>query len=284
MTLTATRPDPPATANAQAASGSSFAAGMKVLPKAEREAMYAVYGFCRIVDDIADDEERLPIAERRVALDAWHDHVRALYAGGDPGPAAMLVGPVARYGLEEVDFQAVIDGMRMDLEALRGPSMATLDLYCDRVASAVGRLSVKIFGMEDAAGRELAHHLGRALQLTNILRDVDEDAEMGRLYLPDELLSGAGIAGREPAVVIADPRLESVCRTLADMAEDHYARAGQVLATRPAGRLAAPRLMAAAYGGVLKGLRRRGWTVPRRRVRVNKVAMLWLLAREGLFG
>jgi phytoene synthase len=284
MTLTATRPDPQvAAANAQAASGSSFAAGMRVLPKPEREAMYAIYAFCRIVDDIAD-EQRLPIAEQRVALDAWRGHIRALYTGGDPGPAAMLAGPVARYGLAEADFHAVIDGMRMDLEGLRGPSMATLDLYCDRVASAVGRLSVKIFGMEDAAGVELAHHLGRALQLTNILRDVDEDAEMGRLYLPEELLAEAGVAARDPLAAVADPRVDGTCRALAQLAETHYARAGEVLAARPPGRLAAPRLMAAAYSGVLRNLLRRGWTPPRPRVRVNKAALLWLLLREGLFG
>jgi phytoene synthase len=284
MTLTATRPDAQAAANAQAASGSSFSAGMRVLPKAERGAMYAVYGFCRIVDDIADDEEKLPIGERRAALDAWRGHVRALYAGGDPGPAAMLAGPVARYGLAEADFQAVIDGMGMDLEGVVGPSMATLDLYCDRVASAVGRLSVKIFGMEAAPGLELAHHLGRGLQLTNILRDVDEDAEMGRLYLPEELLNEAGVTSRAPLVAVADPRLDGVCRALAEVADAHYAGANAVLAARPAGRLAPPRLMAAAYSGVLKGMRRRGWAPPRRRVGVNKVALLWLLAREGLFG
>jgi presqualene diphosphate synthase len=283
MTLTATRPETQAAANAQAASGSSFAAGMRVLPKAEREAMYAVYGFCRIVDDIAD-EQVLPIAEQRVALDAWRGHVRALYAGGDPGPAAMLAEPVARYGLEEADFQAVIDGMGMDLEGLCGPSMATLDLYCDRVASAVGRLSVKVFGMEHEPGLELAHHLGRGLQLTNILRDVDEDADIGRLYLPDELLTEAGVTSRDLAEVVADPRLDGVCRALAQVADAHYAGAGKVLAARPAGRLAAPRLMAAAYAGVLKGMRRRGWAPPRRRVGVNKAALLWLLAREGLFG
>ena len=283
MTLTATRPDAQLAANAQAASGSSFAAGMRVLPKAEREAMYAIYSFCRIVDDIVD-EQRLPIAEQRMALDAWRGHVRALYAGGDPGPAAMLAGPVAGYGLAEADFQAVIDGMRMDLEGLQGPSLATLDLYCNRVASAVGRLSVKIFGMEDAAGRELAHHLGRALQLTNILRDVDEDADMGRLYLPDELLAEAGVTTRDPIAAVADPRLDGACRALAEVAETHYARAADVLDARPPGRLAAPRLMAAAYAGVLKGLRRRGWAPPRRRVRVNKAALLWLLVREGLLG
>ena len=226
---------------------------MRVLPKAERTAMYAIYGFCRIVDDIAD-EEGPPIAERQAALSAWRGHIRALYAGGDPqaadlGPAAMLAEPVARYGLAEADFQAVIDGMEMDFVGLRGPDMATLDLYVDRVACAVGRLSVRVFGMDEAPGLDLADHLGRALQLTNILRDLDEDAQMGRLYLPDELLAEAGITSRDPGEVAADPRLAAVCDKLAALAEDHYAKAAALLATRPRGRLAPPKLMAAAYGG-----------------------------------
>jgi phytoene synthase len=288
MTLTATHSAPQAevanaTENARAASGSSFSAGMKVLPKAERNAMYAIYGFCRIVDDIAD-EEGPPIAERQAALEAWRGHIHALYAGGDPGPAAMLAEPVARYGLAEADFQAVIDGMEMDFVGIRGPDLATLDLYVDRVASAVGRLSVRVFGMDEAPGLDLAHHLGRALQLTNILRDIDEDAEMGRLYLPDEFLTEAGIASRDPADVAADPRIAAVCDRLAAQADGHYAKATAVLATRPRGRLAAPKLMAAAYGQVLANLRRRGWAAPRSRVRVNKAALLWLAARETLFG
>jgi squalene synthase HpnD len=283
MTLTATRPDPQAAANAQAASGSSFAAGMRVLPKAEREAMYAVYGFCRIVDDIAD-EAGPPIAERQAELDAWRGHIRALFAGGDPGPAQMLAPAVARYGLAESDFQDVIDGMQMDLTGLSRPDMATLDLYCDRVASAVGRLSVRIFGMDAEPGHRLAHSLGRGLQLTNILRDIDEDAQMGRLYLPEELLSEAGITARDPQAVAADPRLSGVCDVLATLADDYYAKADAILAARPGGHLAPPRLMSAAYAGVLAGLRRRGWTAPRARVRVNKPALLWRMAREILFG
>jgi phytoene synthase len=284
MTLTAARPAlKTETANAQAASGSSFSAGMKVLPKPERTAMYAIYGFCRIVDDIAD-EEGPPIAERRAALQAWRGHIRALYAGGDPGPAAMLAAPIARYGLAEADFQAVVDGMEMDFIGLRGPDMARLDLYVDRVACAVGRLSVRVFGMDEAPGLDLAHHLGRALQITNILRDIDEDAQMGRLYLPDELLTGAGIASRDPAQVAADPRLAAVCDKLAALAEADFAKAAALLATRPRGRLAPPKLMAAAYGQVLANLRRRGWAAPRARVRVNKAALIWLAARETLFG
>jgi phytoene synthase len=287
MTLTATAaPDDAratAQANAQAASGSSFYAGMRVLPKAEREAMYAVYGFCRIVDDIADDQTR-PIPEQARELDAWRADVEALYAGRPPGRAAMLAAAVARYGLEKADFLAVIDGMQMDLEGIVRPDLATLFLYCERVAVAVGRLSVKVFGMPAAEGEALAQHLGLALQLTNVLRDVDEDAAMGRLYLPDELLGEAGIRTRDPHAAIAAPGVDLVCRALCATALEHFAEADRIMAARPPGRLSAPRLMSAAYADVLRRMQARGWTPPRTRVKTNKAAMLWLLVRQGLFG
>ena len=204
-----------ASAQETQASGSSFYAGMRVLPKAEREAMFAVYGFCRQVDDIADDLEG-ERAERRAGLDAWRADIEALYAGRDPGRAALVAEPVRRFGLRKADFLAVIDGMQMDAdEDIRAPAMAKLDLYCDRVASAVGRLSVRIFGMDDGPGEALAHHLGRALQLTNILRDLDEDAGMGRLYLPRELLDAVGMTSSDPVAVVSDPRVDAACRALA---------------------------------------------------------------------
>jgi phytoene synthase len=287
MTLTATAQAPQdrqtAEANEKAASGSSFYAGMRVLPKAEREAMYAVYGFCRIVDDIADDQTR-PIPEQRRELDAWRADVEALYADREPGRAAMLAHAVARYGLEKADFLAVIDGMQMDLEGIVRPDLATLFLYCERVAVAVGRLSVKVFGMPAEDGEALAQHLGLALQLTNVLRDVDEDAAMGRLYLPDELLTEAGIATRDPHAAIAAPGVDHVCRALAATAQAHFAQASAIMAAKPPGLLAAPRLMEAAYGGVLKRLLARGWAPPRTRVRTNKAALVWLLVKQGLFG
>jgi len=168
----------------QKVSGSSFYAGMRILPKAERSAMFAIYGFCRAVDDIVDEPGGEP-AERKVELDAWRSDVEHLYAGEAPGKMGFLAADIRRFGLAKADFLAVIDGMQMDLDQdIRAPDAAMLDLYCDRVASAVGRLSVKVFGMDEAPGLELAHHLGRALQLTNILRDLDEDASIGRLYLP----------------------------------------------------------------------------------------------------
>ena len=136
-----------------------------------------------------------------------------------------MADAVRRFGLARADFDAVIDGMAMDVERdIRWPTAAELDLYCDRVASAVGRLSVRVFGMDEAPGRALAYHLGRALQLTNILRDIDEDAGIGRVYLPLEGLTGAGIAITTPTEVTADPRIDLVARTLAAEAEGHYAR------------------------------------------------------------
>ena len=271
-----------ATAQQTQASGSSFYAGMRVLPKAEREAMFAVYGFCRQVDDIADDLEG-PRAERRMQLDAWRADIEALFAGRAPGRAALVAEPMRRFGLRKADFLAVIDGMQMDAdEDIRAPVMAKLDLYCDRVASAVGRLSVRIFGMDDAPGEALAHHLGRALQLTNILRDLDEDAGMGRLYLPREALDAAGVTSSDPVAVISDPRVDAACRALAAEARRHYAAADEVMSARPRGRLAAPRLMEKVYGRILERTQAAGWAPPRRRVKLAKAELFWILLRHGL--
>jgi phytoene synthase len=266
------------------ASGSSFYAGMRVLPKAERAAMFAVYAFCRAVDDIADDIHG-PREERRAALDAWRADIESLYAGQAPGRAGIVAEAAHRFGLEKVDFLAVIDGMQMDAdEDIRAPDMAKLDLYCDRVASAVGRLSVKVFGMEQAPGLKLAHHLGRALQLTNILRDLDEDAGLGRLYLPRELLAAAGITSDDPAAVIADPRVDEACQALAEQAHAHYRAADWVMAARPVGKLAAPRLMGAVYSRILARTEAAGWAPPRSRARLGKGELMWILLRRGLFG
>jgi phytoene synthase len=174
----------------------------------------------------------------------------------------------------------VIDGMAMDVERdIRWPAHDVLDLYCDRVASAVGRLSVDVFGMERDVGVRLAHHLGRALQLTNILRDIDEDAAIGRVYLPREAIERAGIPLGDIAALIADPRLDAACRPVADEAARHFAEAERILAERPRGHLIAPRLMAAAYSELLRRMRRQGWAAPRARVRHNRLALLWTLVR-----
>ena len=265
-------------------SGSSFYTAMRLMPKVEREAMFAIYIFCRLVDDIADDGTR-PRPARAAALAEWRRDLDALYTGRPAGQAAFLQGPVRAFGLRQADFLDVIRGMEMDVDAdIRAPDLATLGLYCDRVAVAVGRLSTRIFGMDDAPGGDLAHHLGRALQLTNILRDLDEDAAIGRLYLPRELLVLAGIEGNEPEAVIGDGRVDDACRALAAQALDHFAAADRLLRSRPRGRLLAPRLMGAVYHALLQRMLAEGWAPPRRRVRISKPHLLYLVVRCSVFG
>jgi phytoene synthase len=268
----------------QKVSGSSFYAGMRVLPKRERLAMYAIYAFCREVDDIVDEPVGT-VESRRAALTQWRSDVDSLYAGGPAGQMGFLAEDIGRYGLEQADFIAVIDGMEMDLDQdIRAPSLAELELYCDRVAGAVGRLSVKVFGMEDEPGAALARPLGRALQLTNILRDIDEDAGIGRLYLPREPLEAAGITSNDPDTVIADPRVDVACKTVARLARDYYRQADSVMATRPAGKLAAPRLMSAVYANILTKMEAAGWAPPRERAKIGKAALLWIVLSRGLMG
>ncbi len=263
--------------------GSSFYAAMRLLPAPEREAMYAVYDFCRQVDDIADDEGPSP-QERRNQLDLWRRALDDLYDRDIDSDLTRPLAPhIRRYGLLRADFLAVIDGMEMDVgEPIRAPDFATLDLYCDRVASAVGRLSVRIFGMAEAPGVDLAHHLGRALQFTNILRDLDEDADNGRLYLPAEALAAAGIAEREPRAVVDHAGIDAAARWLADKALAHYRAAEAIIAARPGGRLRAPRLMIGVYGHYLRAMLRDGWTPPRRRQSLGKARLLWIVLTRGL--
>ncbi len=165
--------------------------------------------------------------------------------------------------------------MDMDVaEDIQAPSFATLDLYCDRVASAVGRLSVHVFGVPRAHGKDLAHHLGRAFQLTNILRDVDEDAEIDRLYLPREALVAAGIQSTLPKEVVAHPALGAACQPVIERAKAHFATAYKVMALCPRASVKAPRIMGIAYHGILDNLIARGFAAPRQRVSVSKLRLV----------
>ncbi|MCC7348062.1 MAG: squalene/phytoene synthase family protein, partial [Variibacter sp.] len=162
-TAGATAIAPPQENAAQRAGGSSFYTAMRILPRAQRDAMFEIYSFCRRVDDIADGDAPRP--ERQRDLARWRADIEAIYVGEPPQALGPLAATARAFSLRKEDFLAVIDGMEMDAVAdIRAPDWNTLDLYCDRVASAVGRLSVRIFGMEAEAGDQLAHHLGRALQ------------------------------------------------------------------------------------------------------------------------
>jgi phytoene synthase len=278
---------PAAKAVKKKASGSSFYIAMRLMPAEERDAMFAIYAFCRKVDDIADDGVGTR-AERHQRLEQWRDDLRALYAGaGSPLPQQVrfLAPAVTHYGLRLEDFLAVLDGMDMDVaEDIVAPDLAMLDLYCDRVASAVGRLSIKVFGMEEGPGFDLAHHLGRALQLTNILRDIDEDAGVGRLYLPREYLEKLDCCRQmDPQAIVAQPQIDAVCRQVAKLAHHHYDEAQRILSARPKGRIKTPRLMGAVYAEILRQSEARGFAAPRQRVSLPKSKLLSLVLRQGLF-
>ena len=260
------------------ASGSSFYAAMRILPREQRDAMFQIYSFCRQVDDIADSTGPRP--ERLAAIQQWRDDIDALYQGNPPPRLQDYLATVRQFGLKREDFLAIIDGMEMDIpQDIRAPDLATLDLYCDRVASAVGRLSVRVFGLPEQDGILLAHHLGRALQLTNILRDIDEDAGIGRLYLPREGLLHAGITSDDPIKVAADKALPRVCAPLVERARNHFAQSDEIMKRNSRRQVRAPRIMSKYYGTILQLLVERGFALPRRPVRLNKMAKLAIILR-----
>lgn len=264
-----------------AAANTSFFWGMRILPAERRAAMYAVYAFCREVDDIADEGGDLDAKRRDLAC--WRAEIDRLYEGRPEMPTARaLLGPVRRYDLPREEFLALIEGMETDAEpAIHGLSEDELRLYCRRVAGAVGLLSVRVFGDPSETARDLAVAQGDALQLTNILRDLAEDAARDRLYLPHELLDRHGIASRVPAEVLAHPALPAVCAELAARARAAYGRVDDLLrhcdrrAMRPAV------IMLESYRAILDRLERRGWSDPHIRVKVPKPVKLWLVLRHG---
>ncbi len=208
---------------------SSFFWAMRSLPPERRRAIFAVYAFCRVVDDIADGDA--PIMERRRELLNWHIETDFLYDTEPTGPIMNELAAVKdTYQLERDDFHAIIEGMEMDAEApIQTPDWDYLMTYCDRVACAVGRLCVKIFGETGDAGREVADALGKALQLTNILRDVHEDAERGRIYLPREILEAHDITSATPETLLRDPNLLAAWHNLAGHTAEEFERAEAAL-------------------------------------------------------
>jgi phytoene synthase len=259
-------------------SATSFYHGMKILAADRRAGMYGIYAFCRVVDDIADDEK--PLKEKRAALEDWRKKIAGIYAGaaGD-SISRVLRGAVAAYGLREADFIAIIDGMEMDAgDPIVAPPLPVLDLYCDRVAAAVGRLSVRVFGDGSAQAQDVAYALGRALQLTNILRDVGEDAARGRLYLPHEFLAAEDVPFAAQAA-LQSPHLPKVCAQLERLARKYFYEAETAMALCDPHAMRPARLMAASYKPLLKILRQRNFDYANGRVSLPKWRKLALAAR-----
>jgi phytoene synthase len=269
--------------NVVEASGTSFMQGMRLLPEERREGMFAVYAFCREIDDVAD--EPAPVAEKMTRLREWRREIERIYEGKPQTLTGRALLPVVReYGLDRADFLALIDGMEMDaVEDIRAPTIARLELYCDRVAGAVGRLSIRVFGAVEPQAKSVARHLGQALQLTNILRDLKEDAEHGRLYLPAELLDANSVKTREPFEVLRHPALGAICAEIAARAGQHYQEAAEAMRKCRRGPMRPARAMGAIYRAYLDGLVRRGWTKLDEKVRLSKLKKVWIALRYGLF-
>ena len=266
------------------AAGSSFFWAMRLLPRQRRRAMNALYAFCREVGDIADGEASRSL--KQTLLLNWRSEIAHLYAGRPRHTVTRSLNEAIHlYGLRCDDFLAIIDGMEMDARTdIRAPSFAELDRYCERVAVAVGRISVRIFGEASPAGERVAAELGRALQLTNILRDLAEDAQRHRLYLPRELLHAHGIFATMPSWVLAQPALPDVCRDLALLAERHYAAAAEAIAACPRWTMRPAAVMLGIYHALLHELLARGWRQLDEPIRTPAWRNLALVIRHGLTG
>ncbi|TSA20656.1 MAG: squalene synthase HpnD [Betaproteobacteria bacterium] len=265
-------------------SGSSFTRVFFLLPRPQREAMTALYAFCREVDDCVDDAINHATAHAEIA--EWRREIEQLYAHCPTHPVTRALLPaVQRYGLPKEDFEALIDGMAMDLlmdeEGRRYAALRELGLYCHRVAGVVGLLSARIFGYQDPHTLKYAARLGLALQLTNILRDVGEDAARGRIYLPQDELAQFGVS--EESLLTRTPNGDFIglMQWQYDRAQQTYAEA---LALLPAVDRRAQRpglIMAALYQHTLKEIRRAGFPVLQRRVSLPAWRKLGIAVRVG---
>lgn len=285
-------------------SGTSFGAGMAILPKKQREAMHAIYAFCREVDDIADDDG-MTGDERRRGLAGWRDEVGRLYDGRPEFPTGLaLLDPVREFGLPKNEFLMVIEGMEMDADGpIVAPSIEKLLAYTRRVAGAVGMLSMPVFGApKGAASDRFALSLADALQLTNILRDVAEDAAIGRLYLPAELLEKYGVpkdpsrllrpppsaartpplqAGELPAKS-AEGGLSKVAHDLGAIACEKFTEARAALRELNWRTVRPALLMMGVYEAYLGKMEKRGWEKTGQPVSLSKFEKLMIAARYWL--
>ncbi|WP_448586670.1 presqualene diphosphate synthase HpnD [Thermaurantiacus sp.] len=246
-----------------ARSGTSFGPGMAILPRPRREAMHAVYAFCRMVDDIADGP--FPPAEKRAALGAWRTEIAELYAGRPRSTVGLALRPaIEAFGLPREEFLLMIEGMEMDASGpIVAPLRPTLQRYTRRVAGSVGALSMRIFGAwTGEVSDRFAHALGHAFQLTNILRDIEDDAALGRLYLPRELLDRHGIPAGDPAAVARHPAIAALSAELAREARAAYDEARRLSGRHNRLRLAPALVMMGAYEAYLDRMAALGFRRP----------------------
>jgi phytoene synthase len=265
-------------------SASNLALAFVLLPKAKRDGMSALYAFCREVDDVAD-EDAAPVEQRRAQLAAWRADIRRACAGAAPEfPVNQELQPVIRaHGLRYEHFDELIQGCEMDLTTLRYETHEQLELYCHRVASVVGLLSIEIFGYQNPACRDYAVYLGKALQLTNILRDVRADAERGRIYLPLAELRKFQVTEAEILRHEYSDRFARLAASVATRARNFYRLARETLPPEDRRAMVAAELMGSVYWRLLRKLEAKQFNVlgpkPTRLSKAQKIALVlrtWL--------
>ncbi len=277
-------------------SASNLALAFVLLPKPKRDAMCVLYAFCREVDDVAD-EDSVPVEVRRDRLAVWRkDLILAIQGQIPQSPILRELQPVIQtFGLDWTLLDEIIKGCEMDLETLRYSDFEHLDLYCYRVASAVGLLSIRIFGHNQPATRDYAIHLGKALQLTNILRDVKNDAQRGRIYLPQSELKRFGVTDQEILDGCYSARYQALAQCVGVRARHFYNLARQVLPAEDRRNMVAAELMGSVYWQLLLKLEKASFNVfgphPLKIGKVGKLALIlqaWLRhmvgARESYYG
>ncbi len=265
-------------------SASNLALAFILLPREKRDAMSALYAFCRAVDDVAD-EDSVPTEKRRQQLAAWRDDIRRTCDGGKPEFILnQEFQPVIRqFKLPFALFDELIKGCEMDLETLRYANFDQLELYCYRVASVVGLLSIEIFGYKNAACHDYAIYLGKALQLTNILRDVKNDAARGRIYLPLESLKKYGVSESEIMSSKYSDRYFELATHVAARAKYFYQQARETLPAEDRQSMAAAELMGSVYWSLLEKLERGKFDVFRPRpLKLSKLQKIVLIFNSWL--
>ena len=264
-------------------SGTSFYWAIRFLPKKKREAMFAVYAFCRRVDDIADGDQST--AEKLTQLNMWRIKIDKLYSHNPTDSITKaLAQPIANFRLNKQDFIAVIDGMETDsVDELRIPNLAALNKYCDQVACAVGRISNDIFGINSETGKKLAKSLGEALQLTNILRDIHEDSRRNRIYVPREILTKYGNDRTLISEILDHPGLAKACNDLAKLNMEKFKQAEIIVKECNPNLIRPALIMMKIYYHIFVLLTRRGWQSYKIPVKISRIYKLWIVTRVLIF-
>tara|TARA_R110002050_G_scaffold268113_1_gene410061 strand:+ start:115302 stop:116162 length:861 start_codon:yes stop_codon:yes gene_type:complete len=261
-----------------AKSGSSFYYSFRFLPTLQRQAIIALYAFCREVDDTVDEIADTDIARAKLAW--WREEVQRTFQGIATHPVGLaLQTALQNFDLQEEYFMEIIDGMAMDLDQLTYPEFKHLALYCHRAASVVGLLSVEIFGYQDRKTLKYAENLGMALQLTNIIRDVREDAERGRIYLPQDELQQFNVNPDDLLALKSSPELTTLLKFQAARAKQYYQQALQLLPDSDRYTQRTGLIMAAIYEATLDEIEKDNFQVMQHHISLTPIRKLWLAWR-----